>query len=341
MAAHQAAASTAAAASAASCRGSEPSAAAAAAAGLASAGRRIGLAAGLQRAAMADGGGGPAGAVVIDGKAMAAAVTARIAAEVEVMRRAHGKVPGLAVVIVGDRKDSQTYVRMKRKACADAGIRSEQDILNAVKALNANPDVHGILVQLPFPKHVNEERVLNEISVEKDVDGFHPLNIGNLCMKGHTPLFAPCTRLGCMELLEQSGVSISGKRAVVVGRSNIVGLPVAMMLLERDATVTVVHSRTTDPAHIVRDADIVVAAAGQAEMVKADWIKPGAAVIDVGTNAVDDPTKKAGYRLVGDVDYGAVKQVAGWITPVPGGVGPMTIAMLLDNTLLGAKRTYN
>eukprot|EP00850_Spirogloea_muscicola_P024288 SM000576S18605 [mRNA] locus=s576:32:1731:+ [translate_table: standard] len=300
---------------------------------------------------MADGGGGPAGAVVIDGKAMAAAVTARIAAEVEVMRHAHGKVPGLAVVIVGDRKDSQTYVRMKRKACADAGIQSfdhdlpgdssEQDILNAVKALNANPDVHGILVQLPLPKHVNEERVLNEISVEKDVDGFHPLNIGNLCMKGHTPLFSPCTPKGCMELLEQSGVSISGKRAVVVGRSNIVGLPVAMMLLERDATVTVVHSRTKDPAHIVRDADIVVAAAGQAEMVKADWIKEGAAVIDVGTNAVDDPTKKAGYRLVGDVDFGAVKQVAGWITPVPGGVGPMTIAMLLDNTLLGAKRTYN
>eukprot|EP00850_Spirogloea_muscicola_P001407 SM000005S17204 [mRNA] locus=s5:686437:688145:- [translate_table: standard] len=300
---------------------------------------------------MADGGGGPPGAVVIDGKAMAAAATARIAAEVEVMRRTHGKVPGLAVVIVGDRKDSQTYVRMKRKACADAGIRSfdhdlpgdssEQDILNAVKDLNANPDVHGILVQLPLPKHVNEERVLNEISVEKDVDGFHPLNIGNLCMKGHTPLFAPCTPKGCMELLEQSGVTISGKRAVVVGRSNIVGLPVAMMLLERDATVTIVHSRTTNPARVVRDADIVVAAAGQAEMVKADWIKPGAAVIDVGTNAVDDSTKKAGYRLVGDVDFGAVKQVAGRITPVPGGVGPMTIAMLLDNTLLGAKRTHD
>eukprot|EP00246_Nothoceros_aenigmaticus_P000091 TRINITY_DN10140_c0_g1_i2.p1 TRINITY_DN10140_c0_g1~~TRINITY_DN10140_c0_g1_i2.p1 ORF type:complete len:220 (+),score=36.33 TRINITY_DN10140_c0_g1_i2:2-661(+) len=191
----------------------------------------------------------------------------------------------------------------------------------------------GILVQLPLPQHINEERVLSAVSIHKDVDGFHPVNIGKLCMKGRTPQFVPCTPKGCIELLERSGITIAKKRAVVVGRSNIVGLPAAMLLLERDATVSIVHSRTPHPESIIKEADIVIAAAGQAQMIKGDWIKPGAAVIDVGTNPLTDPSKKAGYRLVGDVDYNEVRKIAGWITPVPGGVGPMTIAMLLRNTL--------
>lgn len=261
---------------------------------------------------------------------------------------AHGLVPGLAVVIVGSRKDSQTYVNMKRKACAEVGICSidvdlpedisETALVAEVHRLNADPAVHGILVQLPLPKHINEEKILSEISIEKDVDGFHPLNIGKLAMKGREPLFVPCTPKGCMELLSRSGVTVKGKRAVVVGRSNIVGLPVSLLLLKADATVSVVHSRTPDPESIVREADIVIAAAGQAMMIKGDWIKPGAAVIDVGTNSIDDPTRKSGYRLVGDVDFAAASKVAGYLTPVPGGVGPMTVAMLLKNTVDGAKR---
>ena len=179
---------------------------------------------------------------------------------------------------------------------------------------------------------------MNEISLEKDVDGFHPLNIGKLAMKGRDPLFLPCTPKGCMELLTRSGVTINGKRAVVVGRSNIVGLPVSLLLLKADATVSIVHSRTPNPESIVREADIVIAAAGQAMMIKGDWIKPGAAVIDVGTNSISDPTRKSGYRLVGDVDFAEVSKVAGHLTPVPGGVGPMTVAMLLKNTGDGAKR---
>ncbi|XP_058076190.1 bifunctional protein FolD 2 isoform X1 [Magnolia sinica] len=236
---------------------------------------------------------------------------------------------------------------MKRKACAEVGIRSfdidlpeevsEEEVVKKVHELNANPDVHGILVQLPLPKHINEERVLTEISIEKDVDGFHPLNIGKLAMKGREPLFQPCTPKGCLELLSRSGVSVKGKRAVVVGRSNIVGLPVSLLLLKADATVTIVHSRTPDSESIIREADIIIAAAGQPMMIKGDWIKPGAAVIDVGTNAVDDPSRKCGYRLVGDVDFQEACKVAGYLTPVPGGVGPMTVAMLLKNTLEGAK----
>uniref|UniRef100_A0A1D1YMR3 Bifunctional protein FolD n=1 Tax=Anthurium amnicola TaxID=1678845 RepID=A0A1D1YMR3_9ARAE len=287
-------------------------------------------------------------AEIIDGKAIAEAIRGEIAAEVLSLSQTHGQVPGLAVVIVGSRKDSESYVRTKRKACAEVGIRSfdvdlpgdipEVDVIQKVHQLNSNPEVHGILVQLPLPKHINEEKVLSEISIEKDVDGFHPLNIGKLAMKGREPLFLPCTPKGCLELLSRSGISIKGKKAVVVGRSNIVGLPVALLLLKADATVTIVHSHTPDPESIIREADIVIAAAGQAMMIKGDWIKSGAAVIDVGTNAIDDPSKKSGYRLVGDVDFQEAKKVAGWLTPVPGGVGPMTVAMLLKNTLEGAKR---
>ncbi|KAL2643627.1 hypothetical protein R1flu_011214 [Riccia fluitans] len=287
------------------------------------------------------------GAQIIDGKAIAKSIRGTISQEVTTLKERYGKVPGLAVVIVGERKDSQTYVRMKRTACLEVGIKSfdvdlpstatEEQILDQVLELNANDEIHGILVQLPLPKHVDEKKILMAISIEKDVDGFHPLNIGNLTMKGRDPLFCPCTPKGCIELLERSGVTIAGKRAVVVGRSNIVGMPVALMLNNLDATVTIVHSRTKEPESIIKEADILIAAAGQPLMVKGDWIKSGAAVIDVGTNAVDDPTKKSGYRLVGDVDYKEAKKVAGYITPVPGGVGPMTIAMLLQNTLDSAK----
>ncbi|KAI9161772.1 hypothetical protein LWI28_020547 [Acer negundo] len=287
-------------------------------------------------------------ATIIDGKAIAQTIRSEIAHEVRLLSQKYEKVPGLAVVIVGNRKDSQSYVNMKRKACAEVGIKSfdidlpeqvsEAHLISKVHELNAMHDVHGILVQLPLPKHINEEKVLTEISIEKDVDGFHPLNIGKLAMKGREPLFLPCTPKGCLELLSRSGISVKGKKAVVVGRSNIVGLPVSLLLLKADATVTVVHSHSPDPESVIREADIIIAAAGQAQMIKGSWIKPGAAVIDVGTNAVDDPTKKSGYRLVGDVHFKEACKVAGWITPVPGGVGPMTVAMLLRNTLDGAKR---
>lgn len=265
------------------------------------------------------------------------------------MQAAHGVVPGLATVLVGSRKDSETYVHMKKKACAEVGITSfghevseeitQADLLKLVEELNADPAVHGILVQLPLPDHIDDETILGAISIEKDVDGFHPLNIGRLSMKRREPLFVPCTPKGCIELLDRSGVTIEGKRAVVLGRSNIVGLPVAMLLLHRNATLTICHSRTKDLPGVVREADILIAAVGRAQMVKGDWLKPGAVVIDVGVNAVDDPSKKAGYRLVGDVDFDEALEVAGAITPVPGGVGPMTIAMLLRNTTDAAKRT--
>ena len=287
-------------------------------------------------------------AQIIDGKAIAATIRAEIAEEVAKIKAEYGVVPGLATVLVGDRKDSQTYVRMKKKACAEVGITSfgydlpgdasQEDVIRLVRELNANPDVDGILVQLPLPDHIDEEAVLSEIDIAKDVDGFHPVNIGRLAMKGRKPLFVPCTPRGVIGLLDRSGIEIEGKNAVVLGRSNIVGLPVSMLLLHRNATITICHSRTRDLPEVTRRADILVAAIGRAEFVRGDWIKPGAAVIDVGVNAVDDPTKKKGYRLVGDVNFEEAKEVAGYITPVPGGVGPMTIAMLLKNTLDARKR---
>lgn len=213
-------------------------------------------------------------------------------------------------------------------------------MLAVVAAYNADPAVHGVLVQLPLPAHINEERVLGAISFEKDVDGFHPLNIGRLAMRGRDPLFVPCTPKGCIELLERSGVQIRGKRAVVIGRSNIVGMPAALLLQRRDATVTIVHSRTPHPEELVRQADIVVAAVGIPEFVKGDWLKPGCAVIDVGINPVPDASKKAGYRLVGDVAFAEALPVAGCITPVPGGVGPMTIACLLQACCESAQRAF-
>lgn len=287
-------------------------------------------------------------AQLIDGKGIAKTIQAELTQEVAELQEKYGLVPGLATVLVGENPASQTYVRMKRKRCAEVGIHTigpvlpkdatQEEVEALVRELNADPAIHGILVQLPLPAHLHEEAVLNAISLEKDVDGFHPVNIGRLAMKHRTPLFAPCTPSGIIELLDRTGVPIAGQEAVVLGRSNIVGLPVSMLLLKRNATVTICHSRTRDLPAVTRRADILVAAVGRAEMVKADWVKPGAVVIDVGINRVDDSTRKRGYRLVGDVDFAEVQAVAGWITPVPGGVGPLTIAMLLRNTVIGAKR---
>lgn len=286
-------------------------------------------------------------AKLIDGKAIAEAVRQEAAAETARLKALTGQVPTLAAVLVGDNPASQTYVSSKGKACEEAGMGSithrlpatatQAEVEDLVRALNADPVVNGILVQLPLPKGLNEQRVLDLISLDKDVDGFHPMNIGQLVMKGRTPQFIPCTPAGCIELLVRSGITIAGKDAVVVGRSNIVGVPVAALLQNADATVTVCHSKTRDLPDKVHRADIVVAAIGRPEYVRGDWIKPGAVVIDVGINRIDDPSKKSGFRLVGDVAFNEAVEVAGYITPVPGGVGPMTIAMLLTNTVRAFK----
>lgn len=286
-------------------------------------------------------------AQIIDGKAIAKNVREQVAAEVARRTAAGKSQPTLATVLVGDRPDSAAYVASKQKACAELGMgsvshhlpgdASQQEVEALVKSLNDDPKIHGILVQLPMPSHIDEERVLQLINIEKDVDGFSPLNIGRLAQKGREPLFVPCTPYGCIYLLEQSGVKIEGANAVVLGRSNIVGMPAALLLIGRNATVTVCHSRTRDLPSVVRQADILIAAIGRTEMVRGDWIKPGAAVIDVGINEVPDPTKKSGRRLVGDVNYAEAVEVAGYLTPVPGGVGPMTIAMLMKNTLHAAE----
>ena len=286
-------------------------------------------------------------AKIIDGKKIAADIQEEVRIAVADMKEKHSYTPGLATVLVGDNPASATYVRMKQKRCAEVGINSyghnlpadtsQEEVQALVADLNANPEVNGILVQLPLPDHIDEETILNTIDLGKDVDGFHPVNIGRLAMKGRDPLFIPCTPYGVIELLKRSDVQLSGAEAVIVGRSNIVGLPVAMLLQKENSTVTICHSRTQDLAGHVRRADIVVAAIGRREMITGDMIKPGAAVIDVGINQKEDPTKKRGYRLVGDVDYESASQVAGAITPVPGGVGPMTIAMLLKNTAHAAE----
>lgn len=290
-------------------------------------------------------------AKIIDGKKIALEVREAVAAKVAAMRAAGLPAPGLATVLVGDDPASQVYVRMKHRACEKAGIESfsftlsadstQEEVENLVKELNADPKVNGILVQLPLPKGLDEEAVLNSIDLEKDVDGFHPVNIGRLAQKGRESLFVPCTPDGSIYLLDSVGAELEGANAVVLGRSNIVGMPVALLLVKRNATVTICHSRTKNLKDVVASADILIAAVGRAEMVRGDWVKPGAVVIDVGINRVDDPTKEKGYKLVGDVAYDEVKEVASWITPVPGGVGPMTIAMLLRNTVRAAKLAHN
>ncbi|CAA7017372.1 unnamed protein product [Microthlaspi erraticum] len=292
-----------------------------------------------------------ASAIVIDGKAVAKTIRDEITIEVSRMKESTGVVPGLAVILVGDRKDSATYVRNKKKACDSVGIKSfevclpedssEEEVLKSVSGFNSDPSVHGILVQLPLPSHMDEQNILNAVSIEKDVDGFHPLNIGRLAMRGREPLFVPCTPKGCIELLHRYNIGIKGKRAVVIGRSNIVGMPAALLLQREDATVTMIHSRTKNSEEITRQADIIISAVGQPNMVRGNWIKPGAVIIDVGINPVEDTNAPRGYRLVGDICYEEACKVASAITPVPGGVGPMTIAMLLSNTLISAKRIHN
>jgi len=284
---------------------------------------------------------------IIDGKAIADEMKAEIAEGVKKLIAAGSVKPGLATVLVGENPASHTYVGMKRKMCAELGIESfghelpatatQKEVESLVRSLNADPKVHGILVQLPLPAGLDEEAVLRSISIEKDVDGFHPINIGRLAQKGREPMFVPCTPAGCIVLLKKAGAKLSGANAVVVGRSNIVGMPAALLLVKEDATVTICHSRTKDLAGVCRQADILIAAIGKAEMIRGDWIKPGAYVIDVGTNRKEDPTKKSGYRLVGDVAFDEALEVAGAITPVPGGVGPMTIMGLMQNTLRGAQ----
>jgi methylenetetrahydrofolate dehydrogenase (NADP+) / methenyltetrahydrofolate cyclohydrolase len=280
-------------------------------------------------------------AKLIDGRVVAAAVRAEVKAGVDALKAEHNLQPGLATLIVGENPASQTYVRMKHRACEEVGIRSfghalpatasQTEVEDLVSGLSQRPDVHGILVQLPLPSHLNEEPILAAVRLEKDVDGFHPLNMGRLAQKGPEPLFLPATPAGVMRLLAWVGVPLAGARAVVIGRSNIVGMPVALLLNRSDCTVTIGHSRSKDLPGLAREADILIAAAGRPFMVKADWVKPGAIVIDVGTNRLEDG------RLVGDVAFDEVQAVAGAITPVPGGVGPMTIAMLLSNTLKAAR----
>ncbi|MGD9871222.1 MAG: bifunctional methylenetetrahydrofolate dehydrogenase/methenyltetrahydrofolate cyclohydrolase FolD [Thauera sp.] len=283
---------------------------------------------------------------IIDGKQMAAKLRAQIGIEVARLRETHQITPGLAVVLVGEDPASQVYVRNKGRQATEAAMNSyehrlppsvsEAELLELIERLNDDAAVHGILVQLPLPRHIDADRVLNAIRPDKDIDGFHPLNAGILATGGDA--LVPCTPLGCLMLLKHRHDDLSGMRAVVLGRSNIVGKPMAALLLRESCTVTVVHSKTRDLADECRRADILVAAVGRPEMVKGDWIKPGATVIDVGINRVDTPDGKG--RLVGDVDYASAAAVAGAITPVPGGVGPMTIACLLHNTLEATCRQH-
>jgi methylenetetrahydrofolate dehydrogenase (NADP+)/methenyltetrahydrofolate cyclohydrolase len=282
-------------------------------------------------------------AQLIDGKAIALQIRQQIKEDVEKMVSGGKNPPGLGVLLVGDNPASRSYVTMKEKACAAAGIYSEEhtlpedateaQVLEIVDGFNKNEKIHGILVQLPLPDHIDSDKVLNAIKPEKDADGFHPYSVGML-WQGR-PNFVACTPCGIMELIHSTGVEIKGKKAVIVGRSNIVGKPMAALLMAEHATITVCHSRTQDLPGECRNADILIAAIGRPKMVKGDWIKPGAVVIDVGINRVQDGEKS---RLVGDVDFDEAKEVAGHLTPVPGGVGPMTIAMLLKNTLTAAQR---
>lgn len=277
---------------------------------------------------------------IIDGKSLSAKIRESLKGEVEVFKKKKGFVPGLATILVGDNPASQVYVKNKNQVCVEMGMQShhqnlpatisEAELLKIVQELNNNSQIHGILVQLPLPKQIHSEKILEAISPDKDVDGFHPVNMGRLVLG--KPGLRPCTPLGIMKLIESVSYDLSGRKAVVVGRSNIVGKPISLMLLEKNATVTVCHSRTQDLESVVREADVVVAAIGKPRFVKGSWIKKGALVIDVGINRLPDG------KLVGDVDFEEAAKVAGWITPVPGGVGPMTIAMLLENTLEAARK---
>lgn len=285
---------------------------------------------------------------ILDGKSVAATVLDECRAETAALL-AKGIQPGLAVVLIGEDPASKVYVGSKARTCAELGFHSlkielpatttQTELLNVVRALNADPAIHGILVQSPPPAHIDEEAVIRAIDPRKDVDGFHPENVAKLVLEDPSG-FVPCTPAGCMKLLEVSGIITNGAEAVVVGRSMIVGKPLALLLVAKksNATVTIAHSRSKDLPAICRRADILIAAVGRPEMVRAAWVKPGAVVIDVGINRVEDPSKKSGYRLTGDVAYQEVAPLCSAITPVPGGVGPMTIAMLMKNTLQAARQ---
>ncbi len=292
-------------------------------------------------------------AELIDGKKIAETIRREVTAAAEILKSQRGIVPGLAFILVGDNPASQSYVRMKGKACEECGFYSvterlvesttEEPLLQLIKKFNEDPKIHGILVQVPLPKHINENNVIAAIDYKKDVDGFHPINVGRLVIGQDT--FRPCTPWGIQELLIRSNVQTSGKHVVIVGRSNIVGKPSANILLQKaagaNAIVTICHSAATDLAYYTSQADILIAAIGKAEMITGDMIKKGAVVIDVGTNRVDDPGAPKGYRLVGDVHFESASRVASKITPSPGGVGPMTIAMLMKNTLRSAQGDVN
>lgn len=285
----------------------------------------------------------------MDGKALAEKIRVRVAAKVAARKEKGLSQPGLATVLLGEDPASQVYVRSKHRACEQVGIQSfahelredakQKEVLELIQALNDKLEVHGVLVQLPLPKQIDESAVLITISPRKDVDGLHPQNTGLLAQKGRAPLFAPATPSGIMRLLAEAKADLDGANAVVLGRSNIVGLPLMLMLIEANATVTLCHSHTKDLAAVCKRADVLIVAVGQPELVRGDWVKSGAIVIDVGVNRVEDANAKRGYRLVGDVAFEEVSAVAGAITPVPGGVGPMTIAMLLENTLRAAELT--
>ncbi|MCS7251141.1 MAG: bifunctional methylenetetrahydrofolate dehydrogenase/methenyltetrahydrofolate cyclohydrolase FolD [Anaerolineae bacterium] len=287
-------------------------------------------------------------AKILDGRAIAARWRDWAKARVEAFRARTGHVPGLATVLIGDHPASQSYVQAKQNACAAAGIRTfhyrlpaevdQETVMKLLGTLACNPEVNGILVQLPLPSHLDEEEILSAIPLEKDVDGFHPMNLGRLGLKGRDPYFIPCTPLGILAMLQEAGIPIAGRRAVILGRSRIVGLPMALLLLRLDATVTICHSRTPDLATVTRQADLLIAAVGRPGLVRGEMVQPGAVVIDVGINRVADSQAPRGYRLVGDVAFEEVAAIASAITPVPGGVGPMTVAMLLVNTLKAAQR---
>lgn len=251
--------------------------------------------------------------------------------------------PGLGIILVGNRKDSETYVRMKKKACKKIGIVnydvhldeniSEKELINEVNKMNENDNIHAILIQLPLPKHINEENVIKQVNLHKDVDGFHPQNIGNMALNRKQNMIAPCTPEGCIELLDRYNIEIQGKHVVMLGRSNIVGMPLSLLFLHRNATVTICHSKTKNMEDITKTADILVSACGNPQFIKKNHIKNGCVILDIGINALPDETKKRKYRLVGDVDYDNVCEACEAITPVPGGIGPMTIAMLLKHTV--------
>ena len=286
-------------------------------------------------------------ATILDGKALAAKVRAETTAKVAARTSAGKTPPGLATVLVGNDPASETYVRNKRRSSEEVGMvsfgyempaeTSQVELLKIIAELNSRPEVHGILVQVPLPKQIEAAAVQSAISPMKDVDCLHPENIGYLAQKGREPRFVSCTPAGIMRILAEAGVKLSGAHAVVLGRSNIVGMPIALLLTRADATVTIAHSRTRDLPAVCRQADVLVAAVGKPEMVRGDWVKPGAVVIDVGVNRIEDKTKKSGTRLVGDVAFAEAAELASAITPVPGGVGPMTIAMLLENTYHAAE----